>query len=310
MTRVIISELSVAILLAGCMTKSNSDGGIDAASDILVSDTKGQIPGIWKAISAGTFQMGSPSSEKCRNNNETRHQVTLSNKFEIQTRETSQDQFSSLMGYNPSSFSSCNGTCPVEQINWHEAVAYCNALSKKAGFTACYTCTSSGTSVICQEASAYNGQRIYTCPGYRLPTEAEWEYAYRSGTSTAYYSGENDGNLCSLCRKQDPNADIIGWYCHNSINTTHPAGQKKGNAWDLYDMAGNVWEWCHDWYQSNLGSLAVRDPWGSTSGAYRVYRGGSWGYNPVGMRAAYRRCIAPAYRSRDLGFRCARTIVP
>jgi len=161
--------------------------------------------------------------------------------------------------------------------------------------------------VTCQEAAAYIGQKIYDCPGYRLPTEAEWEYAYRAGTTTAYYNGANDPSACS-CSPVDTNANAIGWYCGNAGNTTHPVGQKQANAWGLYDMAGNVWEWCHDWFQSSLGSSAVTDPWGSPSGSYWVVRGSSWSRFAYFLRAARRASSTPpTHRLNDLGFRCSRT---
>ena len=260
------------------------------------------VPGTWTTIPGGTFQMGSPSSESCRYSNETQHQVTLTHKFEIQATEVTQGQFTSLMGYSPSYFSSCGGSCPVEQVNWHEAAAYANALSTQKGKAACYTCTGSGKSVTCSEATAYAGAKVYTCPGYRLPTEAEWEFAYRAGTSTAFYNGG-----ITSCSSTDPNLDKIGWYDENSGNKTHPVGGKTPNAWGLYDMAGNVWEWCHDWYNSSYGSSAVTDPVG-TSGSFRVGRGGSWRGNADFARAAIRSYWYPDLRSRDLGFRLARSV--
>ena len=206
------------------------------------------------------------------------------------------------MGYNPSKFTSCGGTCPVETVNWHEAVAYCNALSTKAGLTACYSCSNSSTSVTCKETAATTGKGIYTCKGYRLPTEAEWEYAYRAGTTTAFYNGG-----ITSCTGSDPNAGTIGWYISNANSTPHPVGKKTANTWGLYDMAGNDWEWCHDWYQSGLGSTAQIDPLGSGSSA-RVLRGGSWPGTPFNMRAARRNQEPPTSRYNYYGFRCVRTL--
>ena len=245
--------------------------------------------------------MGSPSSEKCRYSNEGQHQVTLTHKFEMMTTEVTQGQFTSLMGYSPSYFTSCGGTCPVEQVSWYEAAAYANALSTKMGKTACYACTGSGASVSCNEATAYAGAKIYTCPGYRLPTEAEWEYAYRAGSSTAFYNGG-----ITSCSSVDPNLDKIGWYGENSSNKTHSVGQKTANAWGLYDMAGNVWEWCHDWY-GTYPTSSVTDPVG-TSGSYRVGRGGSWYYYAYDARAANRFVGSPGNRAFSLGFRLARSV--
>ncbi len=272
-----------------------------AVPDQTTAPDQAVVPGTWVTINAGTFQMGSPSSEICRSNDETQHQVTLTHKFEIQSTEVTQAQFTSLMGYNPSNFSSCGGTCPLEKVNWYEAAAYANALSAQVGKAKCYKCTGSGKSVSCTEATAYAGKKVYTCPGYRLPTEAEWEYAYRAGTSTAFYNGG-----ITFCSSKDANLEKIGWYYQNASSTTHPVGQKTPNTWGLYDMAGNVWEWCHDWYGS-YPSSSVSDPVGPT-GSSRVLRGGSWLNYPYFMRAARRNYNTPAYRNFRIGFRCTRTI--
>jgi formylglycine-generating enzyme required for sulfatase activity len=235
------------------------------------------------------------------------HQVTLTHGFEIMSTEVTQGEFQSVMGYNPSYFTSCGSHCPVEKVSWHMSVAYCNALSQQAGLQACYSCSGSGTSVTCQEASGYTGQAIYSCPGYRLPTEAEWEYAYRAGTQTSAYNG-----TITNCSDSDSTADQIGWYYYNSGNTTHPVGKKAPNAWGLYDMAGNVYEWTHDWYEAGKGTLPVTNPLGPASGSYRVNRGGSWNFHASYLRAAYRKQYTPTNQSSygSFGLRCSRTILP
>jgi formylglycine-generating enzyme required for sulfatase activity len=134
------------------------------------------------------------------------------------------------------------------------------------------------------------GGSVYRCTGYRLPTEAEWEYAARAGSSEARYAS----------------LDAIAWYSGNSGSATHPVGQLQANAWGLYDMLGNVWEWTHDWYAYEYGG-AVPDPVGPSGGSYRVGRGGSWSYDAAYVRAAYRSLYDPGNRGGDLGFRLARS---
>ena len=234
--------------------------------------------------------------------------MTLTHAFEIQSTEVTQGQFQQVMGYNPSSFASCGTSCPVENITWHEAVAYCNALSTKRGLTTCYSCSGSGINITCSEAAAYSGAGIYVCPGYRLPTEAESEYAYRAGSGEAYYIGTNDRNVCMTCSTADANLDLIAWYCGNSGMMTHPVGTSPCSMAST-DMAGNVWEWCHDWWQDDLGAGAITDPFGPSSGSYRVLRGGSWTNFSRYLRASMRYCcFAPDVRTNEVGARCVRTL--
>jgi formylglycine-generating enzyme required for sulfatase activity len=294
----------------------------EGGPDIPTPDQGVPVTPKWVTVKAGTFKMGSPTSESCRNSDETQHHVTLTHKFEIQSTEVTQGQFKALMGYNPSKFPSCGINCPVEGVSWHTAAAYCNALSKKRSITPCYLCSGAGANVVCQETTATQGKGIYSCLGFRLPTEAEWEYSYRAGTSTAFYSGG-----ITNCSSADANADKIGWYTYNSkvqysgcsdlsnaggdkCSGPHPGGKKGPNIWGLHDMAGNVHEWCHDNYQKALGTSATTDPVGSTSGLGRVVRGGSWHRPPGFVRAADRYTYMPTGQSSFLGFRCVRTLIP
>ena len=244
-------------------------------------------------IRAGSFTMGSPRGETNRGSDETHHRVTLTRSFYLWKHETTQEEFKALMGYNPSAFSSCGEVCPVERVSWHEALAYCNALSKQAGLDQCFDCHGTRSSATCSLKSAYagnGGSDYYKCPGYRLPTESEWEYAARAGTTGATY-----GNL-----------EQIAWFDGNSERKTHAGGAKKPNAWGLHDMIGNVWEWNYDWYGPYPdGSLT--DPVGPSSGTYRVIRGGGWSFLAKVCRAAYREGIRPALRHDHLGFRPARS---
>jgi formylglycine-generating enzyme required for sulfatase activity len=297
MRSLLVVVLGLAVVGCEDSEKAETDGG------------GGDVPGKWVTVAKGAFSMGSPAAEPCRSSNETAHQVTLTHSFEIQSTEITQGQFEGLMGYNPSGFVSCGATCPVETVSWHEAAAYCNALSAQKGYAQCYSCTGSEASADCAEASDYAAEKVYACPGYRLPTEAEWEYAYRAGTATAYFNGANDGTLCTDCTKRDAVADRSAWYCANASSRTHPVGEKQVNILGLYDMGGNVAEWCHDWYQASLGADAVTDPWGADSdtGTQRVARGGSWNLYARDVRAARRDSSPPSIQGNIIGARCARS---
>lgn len=269
------------------------------------SDTGSIVIGTWVTITAGTFLMGSPEIDPCHATNETQHQVTLTHDFEIMIHEVTQGQFQSLMGYIPE-ISYCGSDCPVKNVNWQESVAYCNALSTQMSYAQCYTCKSlSGPDVACSVASVYENENVYSCPGYRLPTEAEFEYAYRADTTSALYNGP-----VTSCFGDDPNAEVIGWFGSNSGNVEHKVGQKKPNAWGLYDMAGNVGELCHEWYQPDLAQSAVTDPWGPASGDTRIGRGGGWSSPATNLRAASRDKIPAGSRNSTIGFRCVRTLNP
>ncbi len=280
------------------------------------------IPGDWIKMPAGSFLMGCSTAELCLEGGEKQRKVTLTRGFEMQATEVTQEQFTKLMGYNPSSFKHCGSRCPVETMSWYEAAAYCNALSLGHGLDSCYACTGKGQDIRCEDAPTYKGARIQACPGYRLPTEAEWEYAYRAGTTTQLHGGK-----ITFCdKKPDPTADRISWYecnsavkyegcyigpelaCGTPCKGPHEVGQKEPNRWGLLDMSGNVWEWCHDRYAVDLGEAPVVDPWGPEAGTERTLRGGAWDSTPTRIRATARDMGHPS-RARDFckGFRCVRT---
>ena len=220
--------------------------------------------------------------------------MTLTRDFWMMTTEVTQAQFESVMGYNPSYFTACGPTCPVEQANWHEFAAYANALSQSEGLGECYSCTGTAPNFDCAPSVSY--ATAYDCPGYRLPTEAEWEYAARGGTTTATYNGNLETHpTCDPRLHRTRRWSPIAWFCGNASNTTHPVGTKTANAYGLYDMLGNVWEWCHDWYGAYPGG-AETDPTGAASGSDRVLRGGSWYGDAWDARAASRGDDSPGDR--------------
>ncbi len=276
------------------------------------------MPGYWISVPAGSFQAGSPLTEYCRQANEAQRSVTLTHAFELAVNEVTQQDFSTVMGFNPAMHknynpgpTSCAPYCtpgsPVESVTWHMAAAYCNALSSLAGLAPCYTCTGSQYTLSC--TPAYAGSAIYGCAGYRLPTEIEWERAYRAGTSTAYYSGDDasyqGGAKCSSCFLE-PSADSAGLYCKEGSQS--PAPRTVGshmNLWGFADLAGNVAEWCHDWYADSPAGGS--DPAGPSTGTYRAVRNGSISSLNAELRAAHRVGALPSSGSPTVGFRCART---
>jgi formylglycine-generating enzyme required for sulfatase activity len=216
------------------------------------------------------------------------HSVQISSFF-MDSTEVTQADFNTLLGFNPSNFTG-DTKRPVETVTWFDAVLYCNARSKRDGKDTCYTYTGrtmSGSYCTALAGIACN----FTKKGYRLPTEAEWEYACRAATVTDYYWG-------------GATIDNYAWYTSNSGSATHAVAGKLPNAWGLYDMSGNVWEWCWDWYGSTYYSASPSmDPTGPISGSPRVLRGGSWSISASYLRSASRSDITPGDRFDNIGFR-------
>ncbi len=248
----------------------------------------GSVP-TWVDIAAGEFLMGSPADEEHRFADEQQHRVKLTRGFRIRATEVTQAEFQKVMGYNPSRFVQCGLACPVERVSWHEAAAFANALSVHHGLEPCYSCAGRPPQIECRPAKIFSAPS--TCPGVRLPTEAEWEYAARAGIAGPRYGSE-------LHR--------IAWFRGNSGGQTHRVATREPSLWGTFDMLGNVMEWCHDWYTSDNESSSV-DPGGPGTGAIRALRGGSWLINDWRVRAAYRYRFDPSTRVSYLGFRVVRT---
>lgn len=220
-------------------------------------------------IPAGTFMMGSPSSESGRDSDEKQHQVTLTKGFYMQTTEVTQGQWYEVMGTRPWSgkkYVRDSTNNPAVYISWNDCQNFIRRLNQKEGSNK-----------------------------YRLPTEAEWEYACRAGSTTRFCFGDSDSILGNYA-----------WYRKNAWDAgekyAHTVAKKQPNAWGLYDMYGNVWEWCQDW-KGNYPSVSVTDPKGPSSGKYRVLRGGSWSYLAGSVRSGDRFRYRPDSEGRFLGFR-------
>jgi len=265
-------------------------------------------PWTWASVPGGSFAMGSLINEAGRYDNEVRHTVTLTHGFVILSTEVTQADFTALMGYNPSTYTDCGPDCPVETLNWHQAAAYCNALSDGEGFRRCYDCDGLGRDIICTMNPAFDSP--YDCPGYRLPTEAEWELSARASTTTATYNGDLPEDAIG-CESPNMVLDSIAWFCGDSDGSLHAVARLEPNELGLYDMLGNVYEWVNDLLY-DYPTTPVTDPWGSSDGLLRVIRGGSWNYGASEARAANRGWTngGAIERLDFVGFRVARTSGP
>lgn len=244
-------------------------------------------------IKGGTFTMGSPTSEISRQKDEIQHRVMLHD-FYLGKYEVTQKEYREVMNTEPGNFR--RDDLPVENVTWFEAIQYCNERSRKEGLTPAYSISGTGDAVTVSWNRNANG--------YRLPTEAEWEYACRAGTESPFYTGNN------ITTGQ---ANYYGTYPYNNASPgeyrerTIPVGGFASNAWGLYNMHGNVWEWCWDWY-GEYPAGAQTDPIGPSNGTYRVNRGGGWNDFGRHLRSAYRAAHPPANRTFNLGFRVARNV--
>ena len=249
----------VMLVLAGCGGEEPADAPGPPAPP-KPGETVTNAVGMKLAyVPPGEFTMGSPVDEPRRQDDEAAHRVTITRGFHIGVTEVTQAQWTAVMGFNPSDPQ--GDDLPVSKVSWAQATEFCRKLSEKEG------------------------------AAYRLPTEAEWEYACRAGTAGAYAD----------------EVDEMGWHMDNSDEQPQPVGGKKPNTWGLYDMHGNVLEWCADGYARDYGGDAT-DPTGPTEGKNRAARGGSWANFPRALRSAARANFPPTYAFKQLGFRVVREL--
>jgi len=263
------------------------------------TETATGLPFDMVAIKGGTFSMGSPESELERADDEVQHSVTVSD-FYMGKNDVTQAEYKAIMGNNPVHDDGVGDNYPVYYVSWYDAIEFCNALSQKAGLQPYYK--------IDKNTKDPNNKSKYdkikwtvttnpTANGYRLPTEAEWEYAACGGVKSHHgasykYAGSSD-------------IDEVAWYKMNSNDKCHIVGEKKPNELGIYDMSGNVWEWCWDWYDEYNPNIS-NNPTGSISGSTRVIRGGNWFSLAKYCRSAKRNRFRPDPRSDSFGFRLSR----
>jgi formylglycine-generating enzyme required for sulfatase activity len=228
---------------------------------------------VFVRIPAGSFLMGSPTDEPEREAIEKLHRVRISRDFYLGRYEVTQAEWQLMMGENPSHFRACGPRCPVERVNYFQALEFIDRLN-----------------------------RLHPDESFRLPTEAEWEYACRAGTTTPYYTGRQ---LTTDQANYDGNFPSPGASPGINHARTLPVGSFAPNAWGLYDMHGNVWEWCADWH-CPYPTRAVSDPIGHCQTDFRVIRGGSWCFNAQSARSALRYTHRPQDFGYSVGFRLVR----
>lgn len=259
--------------------------------------------------------MGSPPSEAERSGDETQHAVRLTQPFRLGTYPVLQREFQQVLGRNPSHFSPSGGgkadvervdclRLPVEGVSWFDALEFCNTLSQREGLSPYY-----GLQNVQRDGAAIESADVTVSGGngYRLPTEAEWEYACRAGTTSAYHFGDvNNGKQANIDGNYPYGTTTKGPY----LERTSVVGSYLANSFGLYDMHGNVWEWCGDWYDAGFygqTSGTASDPFNSKPADNRVLRGGSWGSIARNSRSAIRDRISPGDRDFNIGLRIART---
>ena len=259
-------------------------------------------------LSPGAFIRGSPASEPQRVATETQYAVSFDRTIAFMKTEVTQSQWFTITGQNPSHWTACGTNCPVERVDWFAAMSYANELSRRAMLEPCYELTPATCADQISDwqngDSLCNGARFkgIECSGFRLPTDSEWEFAYRAGSQSSFGFGEITNYGCVVSALAD-----YAWYCGNAGGKTHPVAQKSPNAWGIYDMAGNVWEWVYE-RETYRGHEHVVNPVGDALGANTHLRGGGYSDGPVNLRAARYLPYSKQARQVNIGFRLVRTL--
>lgn len=265
----------------------DADGDADADADT-DSDPLTDYTSDWGlemiAVPPGAFCMACGKADPI--DNQVDHTVTFSRAVWLARTETTEAQWARWEGASPPHHEDCD-TCPAEIIGWADAALYANALSGAEGLPACYE--PDGSDLI-----ESLDDDPYACDGYRLPTEAEWEYAARAGVDTAFSGGDAVRD--------------VAWTSYSEVSTSQGVAGLAENAWGFYDMSGNVIEWTGDWYAAPYAGDPITDPAGATSGTGRCARGGAWWEDPVWARVAYRFYAEPDFVMDGMGFRLARSV--
>ena len=262
--------MCILVIICACSLGSESTDMTSLVNNRVEKKISNSVGMEFIYVPPGSFLIGSPPGEPGRKSDERQQRVTLTNGFYMQATEVTHEQWKSVMGVLPLHLRSCDDNCPVDRISWNDAQQFIHKLNK-----------------------------LDSARNYRLPTEAEWEYAARARSKTAFANGDISNLDCGY----DPTLDEIGWYCGNSVRFPHhPVAQKKPNAWGLYDMHGSVAEWCADWY-GNYPPGSVTDPIGPSDGTERVLRCGGSADDARGCRSANRYGLRPDIILDYIGFR-------